>query len=105
MKIYMNGKLVDEKDAKVSVFDHGLLYGDGVFEGIRIYNRRVFMLDEHIDRLYRSALAISLAIPITKKQMEAGRDCHMQGEQDHERIHPADRDPRRRHSRTESVYL
>ena len=70
MKIYMNGKLVNEKDAKVSVFDHGLLYGDGVFEGIRIYNRRVFMLDEHIDRLYRSALAISLAIPITKKQME-----------------------------------
>ena len=54
MKIYMNGKLVPETQAKVSVFDHGLLYGDGVFEGIRAYNGRVFMLDEHIDRLYRS---------------------------------------------------
>ncbi|NBK24929.1 MAG: branched-chain amino acid aminotransferase, partial [Spirochaetia bacterium] len=47
MKIYMNGKMVDKEDAKVSVFDHGLLYGDGVFEGIRAYNGRVFMLDEH----------------------------------------------------------
>lgn len=69
MKIYLNGRLVPEKDAKVSVFDHGLLYGDGVFEGIRAYNGRVFMLDEHIDRLYRSAQAIALAIPITKAQM------------------------------------
>jgi branched-chain amino acid aminotransferase len=69
MKIYMNGKLVDEKDAKVSVFDHGLLYGDGVFEGIRAYNQRVFMLDEHLDRLYRSARAIDLAIPMTRAAM------------------------------------
>jgi branched-chain amino acid aminotransferase len=69
MKIYMNGKLVPEKDAKVSVFDHGLLYGDGVFEGIRAYNGRVFMLDEHIDRLYRSAQAIAMTIPMTKAAM------------------------------------
>lgn len=62
----MNGKLVPEKAAKVSVFDHGLLYGDGVFEGIRSYNGRVFMLDEHIVRLFRSAKAIDLKIPMTQ---------------------------------------
>jgi len=66
MKIYLSGKLVPEKDAKVSVFDHGLLYGDGVFEGIRSYNGRVFMLDEHVERLYRSAKAIDLVIPMTR---------------------------------------
>ena len=66
MKIYLNGKLVPAKDAKVSVFDHGLLYGDGVFEGIRSYNGKVFMLDEHVDRLFRSAKAIDLKIPMTK---------------------------------------
>ena len=69
MKIYLNGKLVPEREAKVSVFDHGLLYGDGVFEGIRAYNGRVFMLDEHIERLYRSAKAIDLRIPMTLAQM------------------------------------
>lgn len=69
MKIYMNGKMVPEKEAKVSVFDHGLLYGDGVFEGIRAYNNRVFMLDEHVERLYRSAQAIAMKIPMTKVQM------------------------------------
>ncbi|MFA5859027.1 MAG: branched-chain-amino-acid transaminase [Elusimicrobiota bacterium] len=69
MKIYLNGKLVEKDKAVVSVFDHGLLYGDGVFEGIRAYNSRVFMLDEHIDRLYSSALAIMLEIPMTKKDM------------------------------------
>ncbi len=67
MKIYINGKLFSEKDAKISVFDHGLLYGDGVFEGIRIYNGRVFMLDAHIDRLYRSAHAIALNIRLSKR--------------------------------------
>lgn len=66
MRVYMNGKLVPLKDAKVSVFDHGLLYGDGVFEGIRAYNGRVFMLEAHIDRLFRSAQAIVLKIPMTK---------------------------------------
>ena len=69
MKIYLSGKLVPEKDARVSVFDHGLLYGDGVFEGIRTYNGKVFMLVEHIDRLYRSAQAIALKIPMSKKDM------------------------------------
>lgn len=69
MKIYLNGKLVPEREAKVSVFDHGLLYGDGVFEGIRSYNGRVFMLDAHIERLYRSAKAIDLRIPLSKVQM------------------------------------
>lgn len=69
MKIYMNGKLVPEKAARVSVFDHGLLYGDGVFEGIRTYNNRVFMLTEHVDRLYRSAHAIALEIPMTRAAM------------------------------------
>ncbi len=69
MKIFLSGKLVDEKDAVVSVFDHGLLYGDGVFEGIRAYNGRVFLLDEHIDRLYDSARAIALDIPMSKEEM------------------------------------
>jgi branched-chain amino acid aminotransferase len=65
MKIYIDGKFLDEKSAKVSVFDHGLLYGDGVFEGIRAYNGRVFKLKEHIDRLFYSAKAILLTIPLT----------------------------------------
>jgi branched-chain amino acid aminotransferase len=69
MKIYINGKLLDEKNAKISVFDHGLLYGDGVFEGIRVYHKKVFTLDRHVDRLYRSARAIALEIPMTKQQM------------------------------------
>lgn len=69
MKIYLNGQLVDKEKAVVSVFDHGLLYGDGVFEGIRAYNGRVFKLHEHIDRLYNSARAILLQIPLTKKAM------------------------------------
>ena len=70
MLIYMNGKLVKKEDACVSVFDHGLLYGDGVFEGIRSYDGLVFKLAEHIDRLYASAHGISLTIPIDKKEME-----------------------------------
>ncbi|HMP81824.1 MAG TPA: aminotransferase class IV, partial [Verrucomicrobiota bacterium] len=65
MKIYLDGKFCDENTAKVSVFDHGLLYGDGVFEGIRAYNGRVFKLREHIDRLFYSAKAILLTIPMT----------------------------------------
>jgi len=69
MKIYLNGKLVDKEKAVVSVFDHGLLYGDGVFEGIRAYNGLVFKLKEHIDRLFRSAEAIRLEIPVTKNRM------------------------------------
>jgi len=63
MKIHINGKLHDQKQAKVSVFDHGLLYGDGVFEGIRVYNGRIFQLDEHLQRLKKSADAILLSLP------------------------------------------
>jgi len=69
MKIYLSGRLVDRDKAMISVFDHGLLYGDGVFEGIRSYNSLVFKLKEHIDRLYRSAEAIELNIPMTKADM------------------------------------
>ncbi|MFH1790527.1 MAG: branched-chain-amino-acid transaminase [Candidatus Omnitrophota bacterium] len=68
-KVYLNGKFVDKKDAKISVFDHGLLYGDGVFEGIRSYSGLVFKLKEHIDRLYESASLIRLNIGLTKKRM------------------------------------
>ena len=69
MKVYINGKFYEKKDAKVSVFDHGLLYGDGVFEGIRSYNRLVFKLKEHIDRLFESAHTIMLDIPLSKEQL------------------------------------
>lgn len=65
----MTGKLVEESEAMISVFDHGLLYGDGVFEGIRVYNNRVFLLKEHIDRLFNSAKAIALEIPISKEEL------------------------------------
>jgi branched-chain amino acid aminotransferase len=69
MKVYIDGKFYDERNAKVSVFDHGLLYGDGIFEGIRAYNGRVFRLKEHIDRLFYSAKAILLDIPISHREM------------------------------------
>ena len=69
MKIYLNGKFVEKGDARISVFDHGLLYGDGAFEGIRSYNRRVFRLTEHMDRLYETAHTLLIDIPLTKKQM------------------------------------
>ncbi len=69
MKVYINGRLLDEKNAKISVFDHGLLYGDGVFEGIRVYHNKVFTLQRHIDRLYRSAKAIALEIAMTPEEI------------------------------------
>lgn len=69
MKIYLDGKYVDEADAKVSVFDHGLLYGDGVFEGIRLYGGNVFRLHEHLERLEMSAKAILLKLPHTRDQL------------------------------------
>jgi len=69
MKIFIDGKYYSERDAKVSVFDHGLLYGDGIFEGIRAYHGRVFKLKEHIDRLFYSAKAILLDIPMTHAQI------------------------------------
>ncbi|MGB9595181.1 MAG: branched-chain-amino-acid transaminase [Candidatus Poribacteria bacterium] len=68
--IYLNGEYVQKEDAKVSVFDHGLLYGDGVFEGIRSYNGRVFRLDEHLQRLYDSAKVIRLTIPLSQEEMK-----------------------------------
>jgi branched-chain amino acid aminotransferase len=72
LKIWLGNKLVDEQDAKVSVFDHGLLYGDGVFEGIRVYNKRIFEFEAHITRLYNSAKGIRLDIPMSReKLMEA----------------------------------
>lgn len=69
MRVYINGQLVPEEEAKVSVFDHGLLYGDGAFEGIRAYNGRVFKLDEHIARLYRSAHTLLIKLPLTQQEM------------------------------------
>ncbi len=69
MKVYIDGKFYEEQDAKVSVFDHGLLYGDGIFEGIRAYNGRVFRLKEHIDRLFYSAKALLLTVPISHAEM------------------------------------
>lgn len=69
MKIFVDGRYYTEKTAKISVFDHGLLYGDGVFEGIRAYHGRIFKLEEHIDRLFDSAKAILLHIPMSKTQL------------------------------------
>jgi len=71
MKIYLDGKYCDERDARISVFDHGLLYGDGIFEGIRAYNGRVFKLKEHIDRLFCSAKAILLKLPMAPEEIMA----------------------------------
>lgn len=85
--IYLNGKFVDESEAKISVFDHGFLYGDGVFEGTRAYNNRIFRCDEHIDRLYNSAKVVNIEIPISKAEMKKAhietlkrnnfRDCYI----------------------------
>ena len=69
VQVYIDGKFYSETNAKISVFDHGLLYGDGVFEGIRAYNGRVFKLREHVDRLFASAKAIMLDIPLTPARM------------------------------------
>lgn len=70
MKIYIDGHFHEKEDAKISVFDHGLLYGDGVFEGIRIYNGKIFKLGDHVDRLFRSAKAICLEMPLSKEDLE-----------------------------------
>src|SRR6476620_11105080 len=79
MYVYIDGKFYNERDAKVSVFDHGLLYGDGIFEGIRAYNGRVFRLKEHIDRLFYSAKAILLTIPMSHEKISAAvvESCRM----------------------------
>lgn len=69
LKVFIDGEFLPEEDARISVFDHGLLYGDGIFEGIRIYNRMAFMLDEHLKRLFSSANVIRLDIPYTLEEL------------------------------------
>lgn len=69
MKVYINGDFFEKENAKISVFDHGLLYGDGIFEGIRIYNGKIFKLKEHLERLYKSAKAIMLTVPLSFKEL------------------------------------
>lgn len=71
MEVYIDGKFYPKEEAKVSVFDHGLLYGDGIFEGTRAYNGRIFEFDAHIDRLFNSAKAIALEIPMSKEEVKA----------------------------------
>src|SRR5438067_255036 len=68
-KVYISGKLYDKADAKISVYDHAVLYGDGVFEGVRVYDGKIFKLREHVDRLFDSARAIKLEIPMSREQM------------------------------------
>ncbi|MBR3218582.1 MAG: aminotransferase class IV, partial [Thermoguttaceae bacterium] len=68
-KVWLGDKLVEEADAKISVFDHCLLYGDGIFEGMRCYSGKVFRLKEHLDRLWDSAKALHLEIPMTREQV------------------------------------
>jgi len=84
MKVFLNGEFVDEADAKISVFDHGLLYGDGVFEGIRLYDGNVFMLDEHLERLEMSAKAILLDLPWSREEMAEAicESCRVNGLRD-----------------------
>jgi len=69
-KVYIDGTLYPKSEAKISVYDHGLLYGDGVFEGIRVYSGRIFRFTEHLDRLYESAAAIRLRIPLSREELE-----------------------------------
>ena len=69
MVVYLNGKVVSKADAKISVYDHGFLYGDGIFEGIRVYSGNIFRLKEHIDRLYESAKSLMLEIPMTHEEV------------------------------------
>ena len=84
MKIYIDGQFYSEADAKISVFDHGLLYGDGVFEGIRMYHNRVFKLKEHIERLFWSAKALLLDIQMTPEEVAAAtvETCRQNGLRD-----------------------
>jgi branched-chain amino acid aminotransferase len=84
VKIYLDGKFVDETEAKVSVFDHGLLYGDGVFEGIRLYGGNVFRLDAHLERLEHSAKAILLELPLSRAELSQAvcETCRVNGLKD-----------------------
>src|SRR5262245_7103576 len=74
LKIWIDGQLVDRADAKVSVYDHGLLYGDGVFEGIRVYAGKIFECDAHLRRFYDSAKAIRLTVPFTAEQIRSAME-------------------------------
>jgi hypothetical protein len=74
LQIFINGKHYDKEDAKISVYDHGLLYGDGVFEGMRSYGGKVFRMEEHLDRLWDSAKAIWLEIPMSKADQRSASD-------------------------------
>jgi branched-chain amino acid aminotransferase len=71
LKVWIDGKLLPKEEAKISVYDHGILYGDGVFEGIRVYSGKIFRAQEHLDRLYKSAKAIRLTIPLSQEQFKA----------------------------------
>ena len=102
MTIYVDGKFVPEGEAKVSVFDHGLLYGDGIFEGIRFYNGRVFRLEEHHDRLWDSARSICLEIPMSREEMTEALLETVRRNGSEGRLHSADRDARGGESRFES---
>ncbi len=95
MKIFIDGKYFNERDARVSVFDHGLLYGDGIFEGIRIYSGRVFKLKEHIDRLFYSAKAILLEIPMSHGALMKADCGDMPAKQITRGLHPPARHARR----------
>ena len=94
LKVYINGKSSTKRQAKISVYDHGLLYGDGVFEGIRSYGGKVFRLRRTLERLWDSAKAIWLEIPITQAGNGPGRQRHAEAQRNPGRLHPADRDPR-----------
>ena len=74
LKVWIDGRLYDKDDAKISVYDHGLLYGDGVFEGIRVYNGRIFECDAHIDRLWASAKAVRMTIPLSREQVRSAME-------------------------------
>lgn len=84
MKIYLDGKFVDESEARISVFDHGLLYGDGVFEGIRLYDGNLFRLEEHLERLENSAKAILLTLPLARPELSeaTAETCRQNGLRD-----------------------
>jgi len=84
MKIFLDGAFVDKDDAKISVFDHGLLYGDGIFEGIRVYRKCIYRLDEHLERLWYSAKDILLNIPMTPEELSEAicEACKINGIED-----------------------
>src|SRR5215218_9345093 len=86
-RVYINGEFFDKADAKISVYDHGLLYGDGVFEGIRVYSGKIFECEAHLDRFWDSAKAIRLTLPVSREQLRTAmeetvrangfRDCYI----------------------------